>query len=140
LPLVTINTFFRLGEQQLKEYYYSDQEFMADIKQRGIILALDEYIKNMRNTALREAILSRYIVVNELSKESYENYFKMCATDADLFKYSQAKYSRVQKYWPDVVKDNIVSRVKFFLIETLQEYSRYYYHDVKQIFLALDEL
>jgi hypothetical protein len=115
---------------------------MADIKQRGTILALDEYIKNMRNTALREAILSRYVVVHELDEEAYQDYMQwaLTADASDLNKCRFFTYKRVQKYWPDVVKDNIVSRVKFFLIETLQEYSRYYYHDVKQIFLALDEL
>jgi len=125
----------------MKNYYLSDEEFLFDMKQRGIILALDEYINNMHNIVLREAILTRYIVVHELDEEYYKNFMTLVTTDiTEMCKCQPHKFNRVQKYWPDVVKDNIVSRVRFFLSEVLQEYSRYHYHDTRQISLILAQL
>lgn len=138
---VTRYNKYILMEKTLKDHYIDDQEFITDIKQRGIILALNEYIRGMQDIALRDAILSRYITVFEFDEDLYQKYTSELLTMPVSEQTKCISFAkRVQKYWPDVVKDNVVSRIHFFLRDILLEYSCYHEHEIRQISLALAEL
>lgn len=124
----------------MNKYFHNDVDFIEAVKQRGLILAIDEYIRSHCEARFREAVLNRYIWVFELNEEYYQNFMTQTVDVNDLCKCQPHRFDRVQKYWPDLVKDNYTPRIKFFLAEVIQEYSPYCHTDSRNVSLLLAEL
>lgn len=125
----------------MNKYFHNDVDFVEAHKQRGIILALDEYIRLHCDDRLREVILDRYIWAYELNEDYYKTF--MAETIADINEMTKCRphtFDRVQKRWPDMVKDNYTPRIKFFLSEIIIEYRPYCHTDTHNLALLLAEL